>query len=107
MMVMRTNFTVFAEKLSIPTTLVCYAGGVLVQDGQSTVFLKDVDGDDKADFRQELITGWALGDTHGGVSNFLYGPDNWIWGMQGYNNSEPIITVRRPNDSDKASSDLL
>ncbi len=85
------KFTVFAEHLSIPSTMVCYRGGVLVQDGQSTVYLKDIDGDDVADFRQVLITGWALGDTHGGVSNFQYGPDNWIWAMQGYNNSEPVI----------------
>ncbi|WP_372715480.1 PVC-type heme-binding CxxCH protein [Novipirellula sp.] len=85
------RFTVFAENLSIPSTLVCYRGGVIVQDGEETVYLKDIDGDDKADFRQSLITGWALGDTHGGVSNFQYGPDNWIWGMQGYNNSQPVI----------------
>jgi uncharacterized protein len=85
------KFTLFAEHLSIPSTLVCYRGGVIVQDGQSTIYLKDTDGDDVADFRQVLITGWAMGDTHGGVSNFQYGPDNWIWGMQGYNNSEPII----------------
>ena len=32
-----------------------------------------------------------MGDTHGGVSNFQYGPDNWIWAMQGYNNSQPVI----------------
>jgi uncharacterized protein len=84
-------FTVFAEHLSIPSTLVCYRGGVIVQDGQSTIYLKDTDGDDAADFRQTLITGWAMGDTHGGVGNFQYGPDNWIWGMQGYNNSTPVI----------------
>ena len=36
-----------------------------------------------------LISGWGLGDTHGGVSNFRYGLDNWIWAMQGYNNSKP------------------
>ena len=85
------KFTVFASHLSIPSTLVCYRGGVIVQDGAKTVFLKDVDGDDVADFRLELITSWAMGDTHGGVSNFQYGPDNWIWGIQGYNNSEPVI----------------
>ncbi len=85
------KFTVFAEHLSIPSTLVCYRGGVIIQDGRVTIYMKDVDGDGKADFRQELITGWAMGDTHGGVSNFQYGPDNWIWGMQGYNNSEPVI----------------
>lgn len=85
------RFTLFAENLSIPTTLICYRGGVIVQDGVETIYLKDVDGDDKADFRQSLITGWALGDTHGGVSNFQYGLDNWIWGMQGYNASTPMI----------------
>lgn len=85
------KFTIFAEHLSIPSTLVCYRGGVIVQDGQSTIYLKDTNGDDIADFKQTLITGWAMGDTHGGVSNFQYGPDNWIWAMQGYNNSEPII----------------
>ncbi|TWU03006.1 PVC-type heme-binding CxxCH protein [Stieleria varia] len=85
------KFTIFAEHLSIPSTLVCYRGGVIVQNGAKTIYLKDIDGDDVADFRQELITGWAMGDTHGGVSNFQYGPDNWIWGMQGYNNSEPVI----------------
>ncbi len=89
------KFTVFAEHLSIPSTLVCYRGGVIVQDGQSTIYLKDIDGDDRADFRQVLITGWAMGDTHGGVSNFQYGPDNWIWGMQGYNNSSPVINGQK------------
>ncbi len=85
------KFTVFATNLSIPTSMAFYRGGVLVQDGTKTVYLKDTTGDDVADMRQELITGWALQDTHGGVSNFQYGLDNWIWAMQGYNDSKPVI----------------
>jgi len=85
------KFTVFAEQLSIPTAITCYRGGVIVQNGTETLYLKDTDGDDKADVRKTLITGWALGDTHGGVSNFQYGLDNWIYAMQGYNNSTPTI----------------
>ncbi len=84
------KFTVFAEKLSIPTSLAFSRGGVIVQDGAQTIYLKDIDGDDVADQREVLISGWAMGDTHGGVSNFQYGLDNWIWAMQGYNASEPI-----------------
>lgn len=83
------KFTVFAENLSIPTAIAFHRGGVIVQDGVRTLYLKDTSGDDVADIRETLITGWALGDTHGGVSNFQYGHDNWIWAMQGYNNSEP------------------
>ncbi|MFO0900809.1 MAG: PVC-type heme-binding CxxCH protein [Pirellulales bacterium] len=83
--------TVFAEHLSIPTSLAFHRGGLIVQDGRETVYLKDTDGDDKADERKVLFTGWALGDTHGGVSNFQYGLDNWVWAMQGYNDSHPVV----------------
>lgn len=85
------KFTIFAENLSIPTAILCCRGGVIVQNGTHTEFLKDTNGDDKADLREVLISKWAAGDTHGGVSNFQYGLDNWIWGMQGYNLSEPVI----------------
>ncbi|MBI2478640.1 MAG: ThuA domain-containing protein [Planctomycetia bacterium] len=85
------KFTIFAEQLSIPTAIVSSRGGAVVQNGVETLFLKDTDGDDKADVRKVLISNWTLGDTHGGVSNFQYGMDNWIWAMQGYNNSTPVI----------------
>jgi putative membrane-bound dehydrogenase-like protein len=79
------KFTVFADKLSIPTGFTFYKGGVIVFEGRKTVYLKDTDGDGKADVRQELFGTWGLPDTHGGPSNMQYGLDNWIWGMQGYN----------------------
>lgn len=85
------HFTVFADRLSIPSAMVHYRGGLIVQNATETIFLKDVDGDDKADVRTTLISGWTLPDTHGGVSNFQYGHDNWIWGMQGYNHSTPTV----------------
>ncbi|TWT49315.1 Trehalose utilization [Rubripirellula amarantea] len=84
------KFTVFAEELSIPTSIAFSRGGVIVQNATETLYLKDTDGDDQADERRVLITNWQLGDTHGGVSNFQYGLDNWIWAMQGYNNSKPV-----------------
>jgi len=84
------QFTIFAEGLSIPTAIAFYRGGAIVQDGTQTVYLKDTDHDGKADLRKVLITGWAMGDTHGGVSNFQYGLDNWYYAMQGYNNSTPV-----------------
>lgn len=83
------KFTIFAEQLSIPTSIEFCRGGVLVQAGVETVYLKDTDGDDRADLRKTVISGWAMGDTHGGVSNFLYGLDNRYWAMQGYNDSHP------------------
>ncbi len=83
------KFTIFAEELSIPSSLEFYRDGVIVQAGVETLLLRDKNGDDKADERITLIKGWAMGDTHGGVSNFNYGLDNRYWAMQGYNDSHP------------------
>ena len=77
------------------TAITFYRGGAIIQDGQETVYLKDTDGDGKADFRKVLITGWGMGDTHGEVSNFQYGLDNWYYAMQGYNDSSPVLTDGR------------
>ena len=83
------KFTIFAEGLSIPTAIVIYRGGAVVHNATETIYLKDTDGDDKADQTTVLMTGFSAGDTHGGISNFRYGLDNWIWAMQGYNDSTP------------------
>ncbi|MCU0876551.1 MAG: ThuA domain-containing protein [Pirellulaceae bacterium] len=89
------KFTVFAEKLSIPTSIAFYRGGAIVQEGGETIYLKDTDGDDVADLRKTLVTGWNMRDTHGQVSNFRYGLDNWYYAMQGYNDSRPVLTDGR------------
>jgi putative membrane-bound dehydrogenase-like protein len=83
--------TVFAEKLSIPTSIMFARGGAVVFDAGQTVFLKDTDGDGKADVRQVLFGTWSMPDTHGTASNMQYGLDNWIWGMQGYNLSRLTV----------------
>ncbi len=78
------KFTIFAEKLSIPTSLTFAYGGVVVHQAPDTLFLKDTNGDDRADVRQVLFTGWSTNDTHAGPSNLQYGLDNWLYGMVGY-----------------------
>ncbi len=92
------KFTLFAEGLSIPTSIAFYRGGAIVQNATETIYLKDVDGDDRADERTTLISGWNMRDTHGGVSNFQYGLDNWIWAMQGYNPSSPRYVDAEGNE---------
>ena len=78
------KFTRFAEKLSIPTSLVFANGGVICTNGTELLFLKDTDGDDKADVRETLINGFSMGDTHAGPSNLKWGPDGWIYATVGY-----------------------
>lgn len=78
------RFTVFAERLSVPTGFVFAQGGLIVVHSGLTEFLKDTDGDDRADERKVLFSGWNMGDTHATASNLRYGFDNWIWGTVGY-----------------------
>ena len=72
--------TVFADGLNIPTSLTFANGGVIVHHAPETLFLKDTDGDDKADVREVLLSGWGTGDTHAGPSNLRYGLDNQTLG---------------------------
>jgi putative membrane-bound dehydrogenase-like protein len=78
------KFTIFADKLNIPTSLVFANGGVIISQAPVFLFLKDTNGDDKADVRQTIMTGWGKSDTHAGPSNLKYGLDNKIWGTVGY-----------------------
>lgn len=76
--------TVFADNLNIPTSIMAVNGGILISMAPDFVFLKDTDGDDVADVREVVMTGWGKSDTHAGPSNLKYGFDNKIWGVLGY-----------------------
>ncbi|HEX8357245.1 MAG TPA: PVC-type heme-binding CxxCH protein, partial [Segetibacter sp.] len=78
------KFTIFADKLNIPTSFTFVNGGIVVSLAPSFLFLKDTNGDDKADIRQPILTGWGKEDTHAQASNLRYGLDNKIWGVVGY-----------------------
>lgn len=78
------KFTLFADKLSIPTSAVFANGGLICTNGSEMLFLKDTNGDGKADMRKVLFSGFNTGDTHAGVSNLRYGFDNWIYATIGY-----------------------
>jgi len=85
------KFTVFADKLSIPTSLAFAYGGVLVHQAPHTLFLRDSTGDDVADERHVVMTGWGTRDTHAGPSNLSYGLDGWYYGIVGYSGFDGTI----------------
>lgn len=89
------KFTVFADHLNIPTSLVFANGGVVVAAAPHILFLKDTNGDGKADLRQVLSTGWGIGDSHAVASNLQYAPDNYIWGVVGYSGFNGEVNGKR------------
>jgi putative membrane-bound dehydrogenase-like protein len=68
---------------------------VVVFQYPHTLFLKDTDGDGKADVREVLFTGWGVQDTHAGPSNLRYGLDNWLYGIVGYSGFEGTVGGER------------
>ncbi|WP_417281685.1 PVC-type heme-binding CxxCH protein [Algoriphagus aquatilis] len=87
--------TVFADNLNIPTSIMAVNGGILISMAPDFVFLKDTDGDDVADVREVILTGWGKSDTHAGPSNLKYGFDNKIWGVLGYSGFNGEVSGRR------------
>jgi putative membrane-bound dehydrogenase-like protein len=91
------KFTVFADKLNIPTSLVFANGGVIVAQAPNFVFLQDADGDDKADVRKVILTGWGIRDTHAQTSSLSYGYDNWLRGAVGYSGFAGEVAGEKKN----------
>ena len=60
-----------------------WGGGVIVTSGPDLLFLKDTDGDDKADVRFPLLQGLGTADTHHAANNLIMGPDGGIYWQSG------------------------
>ncbi|MBK8504905.1 MAG: ThuA domain-containing protein [Saprospiraceae bacterium] len=109
------KFTIFADHLSVPTSLVFANGGVIVSQAPHFLFLKDNDGDDVADEKKILFSGWGTFDTHAGPSNLQYGFDNKIWGVVGYSSFDGKVGNETHNfrqgvyrfDSDAATMEFM
>lgn len=76
--------TVFADGLELPTSLVFYKDGVIVSQAPDILWIRDTNGDGKADKMEVLYTGWGTFDTHAVINNLKWGMDGWIYGTVGY-----------------------
>lgn len=85
---------VFADGLAIPLGILPYKGGCYVQHGPDIVFLRDTDGDGRADQRDVVLTGFGVQDSHLFPHQFTRAPGGWIWMAQGAFN---YSTVTGPN----------
>lgn len=75
--------TVFAEGLNIPSGINVGHGGVWVANAPDLLFMQDTDGDLKADKTEVLLTGWGRDDTHELPNSLTWGPDGWLYGLNG------------------------
>jgi putative membrane-bound dehydrogenase-like protein len=72
--------TVFADGLAWPTAVACYDGGVFAGVPPAIWYMKDTDGDGRADVREVVFSGFGLDNVQGLLNSFNWGPDNSIHG---------------------------
>lgn len=70
--------TVFADGLLWPTAIFPYKGGLFVADAPHVYYMKDTNGDNKADQRDIVLTGFGVSNVQGLVNSFRWGLDNRI-----------------------------
>lgn len=75
--------TVFAEELYLPTGIELANGGCYVAQSPDVFFLKDTDGDDVADVKELVLTGFGIEDSHHSISAWRRGPGGWIYFQEG------------------------
>ena len=68
----------YADGLAIPEGVLPYKDGAVVQHGHDVVFLRDTDGDGKADKREVLLTGFGVQDSHLFPHQFTRAPWGWL-----------------------------
>lgn len=91
--------TVFYDKLHCPTGFEFWNGGVLVVDQPRMLFLKDTDGDDKADLVVHLMDGWASDDTHHTCGAFEWSHGGKLHMLEGIATSTTLETPWGPHRS--------
>ncbi|GIW80341.1 MAG: hypothetical protein KatS3mg105_2148 [Gemmatales bacterium] len=75
--------TIFADGLYVPTGLELGDGGVYVANPPDLLFLKDTNGDLKADIRKVVLTGFGTEDNHHCISAWRWGPGGWLYFQEG------------------------
>jgi putative membrane-bound dehydrogenase-like protein len=86
----------FAEKLSWPTAIACYDGGVFVGAAPDIWYLKDTNGDGAADIREKVFSGFGRSNVQGLMNSFCWGLDNRLYGQT----SSSGGTITRPDVAD-------
>ncbi len=67
--------TIFADNLHVPLSFEFGDGGVYVSEQPNLTFLKDTDGDGKADLRRVVLSGFGTEDSHHALHDFVWTPD--------------------------------
>ena len=88
---------VFLEGIAFPAALAVGFEGVFVGAPPHLLFVPDRDKDDRADLSEVevLLTGWGIRDRHETINSLHWGPDGWLYGLEGFA-TESVIRKPEP-----------
>ena len=105
--------TVFLEGIAFPSALAVGFDGVFVGAPPHLMFVPDRDKDDTADLDEIeiLLTGWGIRDRHETINSLHWGPDGWLYGLEGFATSsvirKPLEDAKLYGHNDEFPEDLL
>jgi putative membrane-bound dehydrogenase-like protein len=86
---------VFLEGIPFPAAIAVGFDGLFLGAPPNLLFVPDRNHDDRADMAdiEVRLTGWGIADRHETINSLHWGPDGWLYGLQGYATSSK---VRKP-----------
>ena len=77
---------VFLEGIPFPAAIAVGFDGLYLGAPPNLLFVPDKDQDDRAevDDIEVLLTGWGIRDRHETINSLHWGPDGWLYGLEGF-----------------------
>lgn len=77
---------IFLEGIPFPSAIAVGFDGLFLGAPPNLLFVPDKNGDDVADTEdiEVLLTGWGIRDRHETINSFHWGPDGWLYGLEGF-----------------------
>ncbi|MDG2448016.1 MAG: PmoA family protein, partial [Saprospiraceae bacterium] len=78
--------SVFLDGIPFPSAIAVGFDGLYLGAPPNLLYVSDADGDDKASKEdiKVLLTGWGIRDRHETINSFHWGPDGWLYGLEGF-----------------------
>jgi putative membrane-bound dehydrogenase-like protein len=91
---------IFLEGIPFPSAIAVGFDGLFLGAPPNFLFVPDKNGDDVADKEniEVLLTGWGIRDRHETINSLHWGPDGWLYGLEGFATPSKI---RKPNGKGK------
>lgn len=77
---------VFLEGIPFPSAIAVGFDGLFLGAPPNLLFVPDKNNDDVADKEdmEVLLTGWGIRDRHETINSLHWGPDGWLYGLEGF-----------------------